>query len=93
MCVCFFSDFVNLILLPILISIRSLRLYIYCVFVRACDVCVCMKEEGPSPTAVVTQLCLVYISSDNSSSKHRSPYVDVPLMAFKHVCGSACLYV
>lgn len=55
--------------------------------------CVCMKEEGPSPTAVVTQLCLVYISSDNSSSKHRSPYVDVPLMAFKHVCGSASLCV
>lgn len=59
----------------------------------ACMQCVCMKEEGPSPTAVVTQLCLVYISSDNSSSKHRSSYVDVPLMAFKHVCGSACLYV
>lgn len=55
---------------------------------------VCMKgEEELSPTAVVTQLCLVYISSDNSGSKHRSPYADVPLMAFKHVCGSGCLYV
>lgn len=58
-----------------------------------CGVCVCMKEEGLSPTAVVTQLCLVYISSDNSGSKQRSPYVDVPLMAFKHVCGLACLCV
>lgn len=62
-------------------------------------VCVCMLAcvyeggEELSPTAVVTQLCLVYISSDNSGSKHRSSYADVPLMAFKHVCGSACLYV
>lgn len=55
---------------------------------------VCMKAgRGLSPTAVVTQLCLVYIRSDNSGSKHRSPYADVPLMAFKHVCGSACLCV
>lgn len=64
---------------------------------RVC-VCVClhmcMKEGGGlSPAAVVTQLCLVYISSDNSGSKHHSPYADVPLMAFKHVCGSACLNV
>lgn len=64
-----------------------------CVCVCVC-VCllVCMKGRL-SPTAVVTQLCLVYIGSDNSGSKHRSPYADVPLMAFKHVCGSACLYV
>lgn len=69
---------------------RSLFLCM-CVCVYAC-LCVWRWEEL-SPTAVVTQLCLVYISSDNSGSKHRSPYADVPLIAFKHVCGSACLYV
>lgn len=59
------------------------------------SVCVCLSlwERRLCPTAVVTQLCLVYISSDNSGSKHHSLCVDMPLMAFEHVCGWACLCV
>lgn len=65
-----------------------------------CPVCVSVREretdrqkerEGPFFPAVVTQLCLVYISSDTSGSKHRSPHVDAPLMASAHVCGWVCL--
>lgn len=79
-CLCYSFTHVILTLFPI---------------ISAC-VCVCIcvyKRGGLSAAAVVTQLCLVYISSDNSVSKHRLPYVDVPLMALKHVCGSTCLYV
>ena len=59
-----------------------------CVCVRV-GVCMlaCVYEGGLSPTAAVTQLCLVYISSDNSGSKHRSPYADVPLMASSMYVG------
>lgn len=66
--------------------------------------CVCEKERGSlcgvealSPAAVVTQLCLVYISSDTSGSKHDSPHVDAPLNAsvreLDYVCLCTCMQI